>query len=95
MLEAIAADSGASLADVIVLAGNVGIEQAAKVAGRDITVPFVPGLGDATNEMTDVEVFDVLEPLHEGYRNWVKKGYVVTPEEMMLDRTQLTGLTAS
>jgi catalase-peroxidase len=94
VLEGIAADTGASLADVIVLAGNVGIEQAAKAAGHDITVPFAPGRGDATDEMTDAEAFDVLEPLHDGYRNWVKKDYVVTPEEMMLDRTQLMGLSA-
>jgi catalase-peroxidase len=94
VLEGIAADTGASLADVIVLAGNVSIEQAAKAAGHDITVPFAPGRGDATDEMTDAEAFDVLEPLHDGYRNWVKKDYVVTPEEMMLDRTQLMGLSA-
>jgi len=77
-----------------VLAGNVGIEQAAKAAGHDVTVPFQPGRGDATDEMTDNEAFEVLEPLHDGYRNWVKTDYVVTPEEMMLDRTQLMGLTA-
>jgi catalase-peroxidase len=94
VLEGIAADSGASVADVIVLAGNVGIEQAARAAGFDITVPFTPGRGDASEEMTDAEAFEVLEPLHDGYRNWVKKDYVVTPEEMMLDRTQLMGLTA-
>jgi catalase-peroxidase len=94
VLEGIAADTGASVADVIVLAGNVGIEQAAKAAGFDIAVPFVPGRGDATDEMTDIESFEVLEPLHDGYRNWVKEDYVVTPEEMMLDRTQLMGLTA-
>jgi len=94
VLEGIAAGSGASLADVIVLAGNVGIEQAARAAGHDITVPFSPGRGDATDEMTDAETFAVLEPLHDGYRNWVKRDYVVTPEEMLLDRTQLMGLTA-
>jgi catalase-peroxidase len=94
VLEGIAAETGASVADVIVLAGNVGIEQAAKTAGFNITVPFAPGRGDATDEMTDVESFEVLEPLHDGYRNWVKKDYVVAPEEMMLDRTQLMGLTA-
>ncbi|MGB5773642.1 MAG: catalase/peroxidase HPI [Sedimenticolaceae bacterium] len=94
VLEGIAADSGASVADVIVLAGNVGIEQAAKAAGHNVAVPFAPGRGDATDEMTDVEAFEVLEPLHDGYRNWVKKDYVVAPEEMMLDRTQLMGLTA-
>jgi len=94
VLEGIASESGASLADVIVLAGNVGVEQAAKAAGVDVSVPFSPGRGDATQEMTDVDSFEVLEPLHDGYRNWLKKDYVVSPEEMMLDRTQLMGLTA-
>ena len=94
VLEKIAADSGASMADVIVLAGNVGVEQAAKAAGFDITVPFAPGRGDATQAMTDVESFGVLEPLHDGYRNWLKQDYVVRAEELMLDRTQLMGLTA-
>jgi catalase-peroxidase len=93
-LEPIATESGASVADVIVLAGNVGVEQAAKAAGFDITVPFSPGRGDATEEMTDAESFEVLEPLHDGYRNWLKKDYVVSAEEMLLDRTQLMGLTA-
>ena len=78
VLEGIAADTGASVADVIVLAGNVGIEQAAKAAGFDVTVPFSPGRGDATDEMTDVESFEVLEPIHDGYRNWLKQDYVVT-----------------
>ena len=90
----IAGGSGASLADVIVLAGNVGVEQAAKAAGFDITVPFAPGRGDATDAMTDAAAFEVLEPLHDGYRNWLKKDYVVSAEELMLDRTQLMGLTA-
>ncbi|WP_394690551.1 catalase/peroxidase HPI [Hoeflea sp.] len=94
VLEPIAAESGASLADVIVLAGNVGIEKAAKAAGFDVSVPFAPGRGDATDEMTDAASFDVLEPLADGYRNWLKKDYVVSAEEMMLDRTQLMGLTA-
>ena len=93
-LEPIAADTGASIADVIVLAGNVGIEQAAKVGGIDVSVPFSPGRGDATAETTDAESFDVLEPLHDGYRNWLKKDYAVSAEEMMLDRSQLMGLTA-
>ncbi len=92
--ESIAAETGASVADVIVLAGNVGIEQAAKAAGVDVTVPFSPGRGDALQEQTDVEAFEVLEPLHDGYRNWLKDDYVVSAEEMMLDRTQLMGLTA-
>jgi len=90
----IAGGSGASLADVIVLAGNVGVEQAAKAAGFDITVPFSPGRGDATDAMTDTAAFEVLEPIHDGYRNWLKKDYVVSAEELMLDRTQLMGLTA-
>ena len=94
VLAAIAAETGASVADVIVLAGNVGVEQAAQAAGFDISVPFAPGRGDATQAMTDVESFAVLEPLHDGYRNWQKKDYVVKPEEMLLDRTQLMGLTA-
>ncbi|KAF0129038.1 MAG: hypothetical protein FD152_2243 [Xanthobacteraceae bacterium] len=93
-LEPIAAQSGASIADVIVLAGNVGVEQAAKAAGFDIAVPFSPGRGDATAEMTDAESFAPLEPLADGYRNWMKANYVVSPEELMLDRTQLMGLTA-
>ena len=94
VLEPIAADSGASIADVIVLAGNVGIEQAAKAAGVEVTVPFSPGRGDATDEMTDAASFEYMEPVHDGYRNWLKKNYVVSAEEMMLDRTQLMGLTA-
>ncbi|KAB7670885.1 catalase/peroxidase HPI [Plesiomonas shigelloides] len=94
MLEPIAAATGASIADVIVLAGNTAIEEAAKAAGVAVSVPFAPGRGDATQEMTDVESFDVLEPLADGYRNWLKKNYVVTPEELLLDRTQLMGLTA-
>ena len=94
VLEVIAAETGASMADLIVLAGNVGIEQAARAAGFDISVPFSPGRGDATQAMTDVESFEVLEPLHDGFRNWQKKDYVVQPEEMLLDRAQLMGLTA-
>ncbi|MDY0037216.1 MAG: catalase/peroxidase HPI [Zoogloea oleivorans] len=92
--EKIAADTGASVADVIVLGGNVGVEQAAKAAGFDIAVPFAAGRGDATDAMTDAESFDVLEPVHDGYRNWLKKDYKVSAEELMLDRTQLMGLTA-
>jgi catalase-peroxidase len=93
-LEPIAAETGASVADVIVLAGNLGIEQAAKAAGFDVAVPFAPGRGDSTDEMTDADSFEPLEPLADGYRNWVKKDYLVSPEELMLDRTQLMGLTA-
>ncbi|MGA1664335.1 MAG: peroxidase family protein, partial [Burkholderiaceae bacterium] len=93
-LEGIAKETGASVADVIVLAGNVGIEQAAKAAGHNITVPFAPGRGDASQEHTDVESFAVLEPLADGFRNWQKKHYVVKPEEMLLDRAQLMGLSA-
>ncbi|MBM9511589.1 catalase/peroxidase HPI [Desulfogranum marinum] len=94
VLEPIAVESGASVADVIVLAGNVGVEQAAKKAGFDISVPFSPGRGDATDEMTDVASFEVLEPLHDGYRNYLQGNYVVSGEELMLDRTQLMRLTA-
>ena len=95
VLEPIAMEHKASLADVIVLAGNVGVEQAARAAGFDVSVPFSPGRGDALAEMTDVDSFEMLEPLHDGYRNWLKKdNYVVSAEEMMLDRTQLMGLTA-
>ena len=94
VIEGIATDTGASVADVIVLAGNLGVEQAAKAAGFDMTVPFSPGRGDATDEMTDSASFAVLEPLHDAYRNWLKMDYAVNPEELMLDRTQLMGLTA-
>jgi catalase-peroxidase len=93
--EAIAKEAGISVADVIVLAGNVGIEEAAKAAGHTVVVPFKPGRGDATQEMTDIESFEVLEPLADGYRNWLKQDYVVTPEELLLDRTQLMRLTAN
>jgi catalase-peroxidase len=94
VLEPIAAETGASIADVIVLAGNLGVEQAAQAAGVDVTVPFSPGRGDATDAMTDADSFDVLEPLHDGYRNWLKADYAVAAEELLLDRTQLMGLTA-
>jgi catalase-peroxidase len=94
VLEPIAAEFEISIADTIVLAGNVGVEKAAKNAGTIITVPFTPGRGDATYEMTDAESFEPLEPLADGYRNWLKKEYIVSPEELMLDRTQLMGLTA-
>lgn len=94
VLESIASATGASVADVIVLAGNLAVEQAIKAAGLDISVPFQPGRGDATDAMTDVESFAVLEPIHDGFRNWVQKNDVVSPEERLLDRAQLMGLTA-
>jgi catalase-peroxidase len=93
--EKIAGDTGASVADVIVLGGSVGIEQAAKAAGFNVQVPFAPGRGDAYQAQTDVESFEVLEPLADGFRNWQKKHYVVKPEELLLDRAQLMGLTAA
>jgi catalase-peroxidase len=94
VLEPIAVQAGASVADVIVLAGAVGIEQAAKAAGVDVHVPFAPGRGDATDAMTDAESFAPLEPIHDGFRNWLKADYAVKPEELLLDRAQLMGLTA-
>ena len=93
-LQAIADETNASIADIIVLAGNIGIERAAKAAGANVSVPFVPGRGDASEAMTDVESFVPLEPVADGYRNWLKKNYSVSAEELMLDRTQLMGLTA-
>jgi len=95
VLEPIAAEFGISVADAIVLAGNVGVEQAAKAAGVSVSVPFSTGRGDATDEMTDADSFAPLEPLADGFRNYLKKDYVVSPEEMMLDRAQLLGLTAA
>jgi len=94
VLEPIAAASGASVADVIVLAGNVGIEQAAQAAGVTVDVPFAPGRGDASAEQTDAESFAVLEPLADGFRNWQKQDYAVSAEEMLLDRAQLMRLSA-
>ncbi|WP_417625687.1 catalase/peroxidase HPI [Pararhodobacter aggregans] len=94
VLEPIAASSGCSVADAIVLAGNLGVEQAAKAAGYELTVPFTPGRGDATAEQTDADSFSVLEPLADGFRNWLKEDYIVSPEELLLDRAQLMGLTA-
>ena len=87
-------DKDVSIADLIVLAGNTAIEQAAAHAGVEIEVPFHAGRGDATDEMTEVESFSDLEPLHDGYRNYLKGSSMVSPEEMLLDRTQLMGLTA-
>ncbi|MCU0423084.1 MAG: catalase/peroxidase HPI [Bacteroidia bacterium] len=83
-----------SIADLIVLGGTAAVEQSAKEAGFNVTVPFTAGRGDATQEMTDKESFSVLEPLHDGYRNWLKQNYSVKPEELLLDRTQLMGLSA-
>lgn len=83
-----------SMADLIVLGGTAAVEKAARDAGVNITVPFAAGRGDATQDMTDVESFEVLEPVHDGYRNWLKGDYIVSAEEMLLDRTQLMGLTA-
>ncbi len=93
-LEEIASDTGASVADVIVLAGNVGLEQSIKAAGYDVSVPFTAGRGDATDETTDADSFSVLEPLADGFRNYQKQQYAVGAEELMLDRAQLLGLTA-
>jgi catalase-peroxidase len=83
-----------SIADLIVLGGSAAIEMAAQAAGVTVKVPFIAGRGDATQEMTDIESIQVLEPIHDGYRNWLKKDYDVNPEELLLDRTQLMGLTA-
>ena len=94
-LEPIANEAGASIADTLVLAGNVGIEMAAKTAGVDVNVPFSPGRGDATDDMTDGDSFAPLEPVADGFRNWSKKSYVVKAEELLLDRAQLLGLTAA
>ena len=95
IFEQIALETGASIADIIVLAGNTAIEEAAKAAGFAINIPFISGRGDATADMTDSEAFEVLEPVADGFRNWLKSNdYVVTPEELLLDRAQLMGLTA-
>ncbi|MCO4786100.1 MAG: catalase/peroxidase HPI [Marinomonas atlantica] len=96
VLEVIQKDSAKpiSMADLIVLAGSAAVEKAAYDADVHINVPFAPGRGDATDDMTDADSFDVLEPLHDGFRNWLKEHYAVQPEEMLLDRVQLMGLTA-
>ncbi|BES71774.1 catalase/peroxidase HPI [Marinobacter nanhaiticus D15-8W] len=94
VLGGIAAETGASVADVIVLAGNVGIEQAANAAGVEVDVPFLKGRGDATDEMTDADSFEPLEPTHDGFRNWLKRDYTIPAEKLLLDRAQLMGLTA-
>jgi catalase-peroxidase len=94
VLEPIASQHGVSVADVIVLAGNLGVEKAAKAAGFNVSVPFAPGRGDATQQWTDEESFAPLEPIHDGFRNYVQKDYSVPAEELLLDRAQLMGLTA-
>lgn len=83
-----------SIADLIVLGGSAAVEKAALEAGVNVKVPFSPGRGDAAADMTDADSFEVLEPIHDGYRNWLKKDYIIKPEELLLDRTQLMGLTA-
>ncbi len=83
-----------SMADLIVLGGVAAIEKAAQDAGHKVKVPFIGGRGDATQEATDIESFSYLEPVHDGFRNWLKKNYTVQPEELLVDRCQLMGLTA-
>jgi len=83
-----------SMADLIVLAGSAGIEAAARAAGREILVPFTPGRTDATQEETDVESFEVLEPLTDGFRNYEARAFSLLPEAQLVDRAQLLGLSA-
>ena len=83
-----------SIADLIVIAGNAAVEAAAEAAGQSVEVPFVPGRTDASQEQTDVESFEVMEPQMEGFRNFQKKNFTVAPEEMLLDRAQLLTLSA-
>ncbi|NDV12689.1 catalase/peroxidase HPI [Crenobacter caeni] len=94
VLEPIAREVGASVADIIVLGGNVGVERAAHAAGFDVEVPFSPGRGDASEETTDAASFAVLEPVHDGFRNYLKADYAVAAEQLLLERSQLMGLTA-
>lgn len=95
VIEPIAEQTGASVADVIVLGGVVALEDAIAKTGFDVAVPFAPGRGDATAEQTDADSFEPLEPLADGFRNWLKDRYSVSAEELMLDRAQLLGLTAN
>ena len=92
--EALSKDTGVSIADLIVLGGSAAVEKAAKDAGVDVVVPFVAGRGDATQEQTDVESFEYLKPIHDGFRNFQEAHYAPQPEELLLDRAQLLGLTA-
>ena len=94
VLESIAKKTGATVADTIILAGNVGLERAIKKAGSKVKVPFNPGRGDSSQEKTEVKNFKWLEPLHDGFRNYVKSDYSVMPEELLLERASLMGLTA-
>ncbi len=93
-LEAIAKKVKASISDIIVLGGNVGLEKSIKKGGFKVKIPFMPGRGDATQDQTDIDSFKVLEPLHDAFRNWVKDEYAVSPEEMMLDKSSLMNLSA-
>ncbi|MEP3637558.1 MAG: peroxidase family protein, partial [Paracoccaceae bacterium] len=89
-----ASSANVSLADLIVLAGNVGVEQAAKAAGHDVTVPFTSGRGDSSQDQTDVESFGVMEPIADGFRNYMKGAFSVSAEELLVDKAQLLGMTA-
>ena len=94
IIENIAKKTGATIADAIILAGNVGLEKAIKKAGSNIKVPFMSGRGDASQEQTEIKSFKWLEPMHDGFRNYVKGDYSVMPEELLLERASLMGLTA-
>ncbi|WP_324682426.1 catalase/peroxidase HPI [Bibersteinia trehalosi] len=92
--ENISAETNVSIADLIVLGGTAAVEQAARATGVNITVPFAAGRGDATQEQTDLESFEFLKPIHDGFRNFQEAHYAPQPEELLLDRAQLLGLTA-